>query len=132
MSGGQEKNFSTLGPKLRGNKAQQDNGDKQRQICIEVINYWGLFMAKKLIKYCGIYYLNSLYKCVLFQIHKIFEMKSSDQYRKRSKVCQMMYLLWVFIFISIGYNMIVKQVFSTSRLQSHKFILANIEQTVKM
>ena len=28
--------------------------------------------------------------------------------------------------------MIVKQVFSTSRLQSHKFILANIEQTVKM
>ena len=39
MSGGQEKNFSTLGPKLRGNKAQQDNGDKQRQICIEVINY---------------------------------------------------------------------------------------------
>ena len=68
---------------------------------------------------------------MLFQIHKIFEMKSSDQYRKRSKVCQMMYLLRVFIFISIGYNMIVKQVFSTSRLQSHKFILANIEQTVK-
>ena len=29
----------------------------------------------------------------------------------------------------IEYNMIVKQVFSTSRLQSHKFILANIEQT---
>ena len=52
--------------------------------------------------------------------------------KKRSKVCQMTYLLWVFIFISIGYNMIVKQVFSTSRLQSHKFILANIEQTVKM
>ena len=41
----------------------------------------------------------------------------------------MTYLLWVFIFISIGYNMIVKQVFSTSRLQSNKFILANIEQT---
>ena len=39
MSGGQEKNFSTLGPKLRGNKAQQDYGDKQRQICIEVIHY---------------------------------------------------------------------------------------------
>ena len=39
MSGGQEKNFSTLGPKLRGNKAQQDYGDKQRQICIEVIDY---------------------------------------------------------------------------------------------
>ena len=39
MSGGQEKNFSTLGPKLRGNKAQQDNGDKQRQIRIEVIDY---------------------------------------------------------------------------------------------
>ena len=41
MSGGQEKNFSTLGPKLRGNKAQQDYGDKQRQICIEVIDYVG-------------------------------------------------------------------------------------------
>ena len=39
MSGGQEKNFSTLGPKLRGNKAQQDYGDKQRQICIEIIDY---------------------------------------------------------------------------------------------
>ena len=39
MSGGKEKNFSTLGPKLRVSKAQQDNGDKQHQICIEVINY---------------------------------------------------------------------------------------------
>ena len=39
MSGGQEKNFSTLGPKLRGSKAQQDYGDKQRQICIEPIDY---------------------------------------------------------------------------------------------
>ena len=39
MSGGQEKNFSTLGPKLRGSKAQQDYGDKQRQICIELIDY---------------------------------------------------------------------------------------------
>ena len=41
MSGGQEKNFSTLGPKLRGSKAQQDYGDKQRQICIELIDYSG-------------------------------------------------------------------------------------------
>ena len=40
MSGGQEKNFSTLGPKLRGNKAQQYYGDKQRQICIEMIVYY--------------------------------------------------------------------------------------------
>ena len=39
MSGGQEKNFSTLGPKLRGSKAQQYYGDKQRQIRIEVIDY---------------------------------------------------------------------------------------------
>ena len=39
MSGGQEKNFSTLGPKLRGNKAQQYYGDKQRQISIEPIDY---------------------------------------------------------------------------------------------
>ena len=39
MSGGQEQNFSTLGPKLRGNKAQQEYGDKQRQICIEIIDY---------------------------------------------------------------------------------------------
>ena len=39
MSGGQEKNVSTLGPKLKVSKAQQDYGDKQRQICIEVINY---------------------------------------------------------------------------------------------
>ena len=39
MSGGQEKNFSTLGPKLRESKAQQDHGDKQRQIRIEVIDY---------------------------------------------------------------------------------------------
>ena len=39
MLGGQEKNFSTLGPKLRGNKAQQYYGDKQRQIRIEVIDY---------------------------------------------------------------------------------------------
>ena len=34
---------STLGPKLRVSKAQQDYGDKQRQICIEVINYLELF-----------------------------------------------------------------------------------------
>ena len=42
MSGGQEKNFSTLGPKLRGNKVQQDYGDKQRQICIELIDYYDI------------------------------------------------------------------------------------------
>ena len=46
MSGGQEKNFNTLGPKLRGNKAQQDYIDKQRQICIEVIDYNNLFFNK--------------------------------------------------------------------------------------
>ena len=45
MSGGQEKNFSTLGPKLRGNKAQQDYGDKQRQICIEVIDYFVVLLV---------------------------------------------------------------------------------------
>ena len=43
----------------------------------------------------------------------------------------MTHFLQVFIFIFIEYNMIVKQVFSTSRLQSNKFILANIEQTVR-
>ena len=48
MSGGQEKNFSTLGPKLRGNKAQQDYGDKQRQICIEVIDYLALSLVVNL------------------------------------------------------------------------------------
>ena len=41
ISRGQEKNFSTLGPKLRESKAQQDSGDKQRQIRIEVIDYVG-------------------------------------------------------------------------------------------
>ena len=40
ISRGQEKIFSTLGPKLRESKAQQDNGDKQRQIRIEVIDYY--------------------------------------------------------------------------------------------
>ena len=39
MSGGQEKNFSTLGPKLSSSKAQQYYGDKQRQISIEPIDY---------------------------------------------------------------------------------------------
>ena len=39
MTGGQEKNFSTLGPKLSGSKAQQYYGDKQRQIRIEMIVY---------------------------------------------------------------------------------------------
>ena len=52
MSGGQEKNFSTLGPKLRGNKAQQDYGDKQRQICIAIIDYFeaALSPVNKLIE----------------------------------------------------------------------------------
>ena len=40
MSGGQEKIFSTLGPKLRGSKALQDHGDKLLQIRVELINYW--------------------------------------------------------------------------------------------
>ena len=51
MSGGQEKNFSTQGPKLRGNKAQQYYGDKQRQISIELIVYcWiiSIIMSKAL------------------------------------------------------------------------------------
>ena len=39
MSGGQEKNFSSLGPKLRENRAQQYYGDKQRQIRVENIDY---------------------------------------------------------------------------------------------
>ena len=39
MSGGQEKNFSTLGPKLSGSRAQQYYGDKQRQICLEPLDY---------------------------------------------------------------------------------------------
>ena len=39
MSGGQEKNFSILGPKLSDSKAQQCYGDKQRQIRIEIIDY---------------------------------------------------------------------------------------------
>ena len=39
MTGGQEKNFSTLGPKLRENRAQQYYGDKQRQIRVENIDY---------------------------------------------------------------------------------------------
>ena len=51
MSGGQEKNFSTLGPKLRGNKAQQDYGDKQRQICIEIIDYLGCDFIAQYKKY---------------------------------------------------------------------------------
>ena len=49
MLGGQEKNFSTLGPKLRGSKAQQYYGDKQRQIRIEMIVYkWQHFMGVEL------------------------------------------------------------------------------------
>ena len=46
MSGGQEKNFSTLGPKLSGSKAQQYYGDKQRQIRIEPIDYMRLLNAE--------------------------------------------------------------------------------------
>ena len=36
MTGGQEKNFSTLGPKLRENRAQQYYGDKSLQIRVEL------------------------------------------------------------------------------------------------
>ena len=47
MSGGQEKSFIILGPKLSGSKAQQYYGDKQRQIRIEPIDYikssWVIF-----------------------------------------------------------------------------------------
>ena len=39
MSGGQEKNFSILGSKLRENKARQYYGDKTLQICVETIVY---------------------------------------------------------------------------------------------
>ena len=39
MTGGQEKNFSTLGPKLRDNRAQQYYGDKLLQIRVETTNY---------------------------------------------------------------------------------------------
>ena len=39
MSRGQEKIFSTLGPKLSGSKAQQYYGDKPRQIRLEPIDY---------------------------------------------------------------------------------------------
>ena len=39
MSGGQEKNFSILGPKLSDSKAQQYYGDKTRQICVQLVDY---------------------------------------------------------------------------------------------
>ena len=39
MTGGQEKNFSTLGPKLSDNRAQQYYGDKTLQICVEESDY---------------------------------------------------------------------------------------------
>ena len=39
MTGGQEKNFSTLGPKLRDNRAQQYYGDKTLQIRVEMSDY---------------------------------------------------------------------------------------------
>ena len=43
MSGGQEKNFSILGPKLSDSKAQQYYGDKTRQICVQLVDYLGQF-----------------------------------------------------------------------------------------
>ena len=49
MTGGQEKNFSTLGPKLRENRAQQYYGDKQRQIRVENIDYIWLEFVEILI-----------------------------------------------------------------------------------
>ena len=39
MSGGHEKNFSILGPKLSGSKAQQYYRDKLLQICVEMTDY---------------------------------------------------------------------------------------------
>ena len=42
MTGGQEKNFSTLGPKLRDNRAQQYYGDKSLQIRVGTTNYYCL------------------------------------------------------------------------------------------
>ena len=40
MTGGQEKNFSTLGPKLRDNRAKQYYGDKTLQIRVKVSDYF--------------------------------------------------------------------------------------------
>ena len=42
MSRGQEKNFSTLGPKLSESKAQQNYGDKSLQTRVQVIDYKGI------------------------------------------------------------------------------------------
>ena len=67
MSGGQEKNFSTLGPKLRGNKAQHDYGDKQRQICIEVIDY-----REKGALPCVHYYIIMRIKAIIIIKHTQF------------------------------------------------------------
>ena len=39
MSGGQEKNFSILGPKLSESKAQQNYGDKTLQTRVQEIDY---------------------------------------------------------------------------------------------
>ena len=39
MTGGQEKNFSSLGPKLRDNRAQQYYGDKTLQIRVVLSDY---------------------------------------------------------------------------------------------
>ena len=42
MSGGQKKNVSILGPKLSDSKAQQYYGDKTRQICVQLVDYFDL------------------------------------------------------------------------------------------
>ena len=50
MSGGHEKIFSILGPKLSGSKAQQYYRDKILQIRVEEIDYDGLSYFKSKYK----------------------------------------------------------------------------------
>ena len=45
MTGGQEKKFSTLGPKLRENRARQYYGDKSLQIRVETTNYSQVYQS---------------------------------------------------------------------------------------
>ena len=49
MSGGQEKKFSTLGPKLSESKAQQNYGDKTLQTRVQVIDYSPLRLS---LRFC--------------------------------------------------------------------------------
>ena len=60
MSGVQEKIFSTLGPKLRGNKALQDHGDKLLQIRIELIDYSGSYSSNDDLNICYLLVFSAL------------------------------------------------------------------------